>query len=424
MNPTDTSPGCAFRKVLIVDDDPVLSAIAEMFFTKKGAQEVLTATNGHHGLEIVDRPNGGIDFILCDLNMPEMDGIQFLRHLKDRDYRGQIAILSGEQATVVKVAESLAAAHNLHVAGTLSKPLKVNELEQLLDRLNKPAERVASATPVLATVHDLRHAIASREVVPFYQPKVEVRTGAVAGAEALARWLHPKLGVIGPGFFIPMAEQNNLLDALTDRMICAAIEDMALWRRHDFAPRISINLGAGAFDRIEFPDEMAARVGAAGLDCRSFVFEITERQLVARTAAASEILARLRLMGFGLSIDDFGTGYSNIELLRELPFSELKIDQSFVREACHDRFARTTVETCAVFARQLDLTLVAEGVETEEDWNYVAQAGIDEVQGYYIAKPMPGTDFADWAADYEGRRRSIRKRNTVSSAGARAAPIP
>lgn len=402
--------------VLIVDDDPVLCAIAEMFFQKRGVKKVFTAVNGHHGLQLVDQFAGEIDFVLCDLNMPELDGVQFLRHLKDRNFRGHIAILSGETAAVVKVAENLAKSHNLNILGALAKPLRMGDLERIVNGINSPAQQAATSIPVLATVHDLRHALATGELVPYYQPKIDVRTHAVSGAEALARWQHPKLGMIGPNFFIPMAEQNGLLGELTNKMITSSIENMKTWRMRNVNPKVSINLGADTLQCIEFPDEMSAKMRAADLECSSIVFEITERQLVEKSTTSSEVLARLRIMGFGISIDDFGTGYSNIEQLREFPFSELKIDQSFIREAHHDQFARASVEASTKLGKQLSLRLVAEGVETKEDWSFVAASGIDEVQGYLIAKPMPAEDFVNWVTDYEARVGSsrIRRVHTAS----------
>ena len=392
--------------VLIVDDDPILSAIADVFFQKRGVKKVHCAANGRDALDVLDGAREKIDFILCDLNMPELDGIQFLRHLKDRQFCGQIAILSGEQQSVVRTAESLAQAHSLCVVGTLGKPLKLNELEALMGRLEPCEAPSAAPSPVLATVADLRQALAAGDVVPYYQPKVDIKTGDVSGAEALARWTHPKLGVIGPNFFIPMAEQNDLIGALTDRMIEATIANMVAWRDRQVTPKVSVNLSADTLSKIQFPDHMAARLNASAIECSKLVFEITERQFVAKNTTSSEVLARLRLMGCGISIDDFGTGYSNIERLREIPFTELKIDQSFIRSAAEDQFARTSVEASVNLGKQLGLRLVAEGVETAAELAYVTEAGIDEVQGYYIGRPMPADEFADWVLDYERRARS------------------
>ena len=400
---TMTTAHCGLETVLIVDDDPILSAIADVFFQKRGVRNVHCATNGRTALELVDGLSEKIDFVLCDLNMPELDGIQFLRHLKDRQFNGQIVILSGEQQSVVRTAENLAQAHNLNVVGTLGKPLKLKDLEALVAGFAPADAPAASSAPVLATVADLKNALISGDVTPYFQPKVEIATGKVVGAEALARWIHPKLGMIEPDIFVPMAEQNDLMAALTEHMIAASVDNMVAWRKLRFEPKVSINLSAESLSQIDFPDRMAVRLGAAGLDCAKVVLEITERQLVAKNATSSEVLARLRLMGFGISIDDFGTGYSNIEQLREFPFTELKIDQSFIREAAQDQFSRTSVEASINLGKQLDLRLVAEGVETAEDWDYVTSAGIDEVQGYYVARPMPADELAAWAVDFESR---------------------
>lgn len=404
---TTTPATIELETVLIVDDDPILSAIADVFFQKRGVKKVYCAVNGREALTILDDVDGQIDFVLCDLNMPELDGIQFLRHLKDRQFCGQIAILSGEQQSVVRTAENLAQAHNLCVVGTLGKPLKLNDLEALMGRLAPCEGPSAAPSPVLATVADLRQALGRGEVVPHYQPKVDIKTGKISGAEALARWTHPKLGVIGPNFFIPMAEQNDMIGALTECMIEATIADMVEWRDQEVTPKVSVNLGADTLSQIEFPDQMAGRLAAAGIECAKLVFEITERQLVSKSTVSSEVLARLRLMGFGISIDDFGTGYSNIEQLREFPFTELKIDQSFVRSAAQDQFAHASVEASVSLGKQLGLRLVAEGVETAEELDYVTAAGIDEVQGYHIGRPMPADEFAGWVLDYEGRTRKM-----------------
>jgi len=398
------------NSVLIVDDDPILRAIVEVFFQKRGVQHLHIADDGNSALEIVDEQDNKIDFILCDLNMPEMDGIQFLRHLKDRNFLGRIAILSGAHASVVKSAGNLAEAHKLNIVGTLAKPLNIRNLEELVGQLETPSEQANPVAPVLATVHDLKTALMNGDVVPYFQPKVDVATRRVNGAEALARWLHPQLGIIGPNFFIPMAQQNALMGLLTECMITRTIDLMAEWRQQNFTPKVSVNLSAETLNLIDFPDEMAARMAAAQLECASMVFEMTESQLLVRSSMSSEILARLRIMGFGVSIDDFGTGYSNIEQLREFPFSELKIDQSFIREASHDKFARASVEASTKLGKHLDLNLVAEGVETEEEWDFVAKSGIDQVQGYYIAKPMPASEFPGWVQEYEGRvRRQVRQ---------------
>jgi len=388
----------SIQNVLVIDDDPVLCLLAESFFESRGAEAIWMAQNGKQAIDVLFSHAREIDFMLIDLNMPELDGIQFLRYLKKCDYTGPFAILSGESGAILKSAESLARAHNLNLLGTLSKPFDSSALAQLIDRseiaIPKPAG--AELKPAVVSPNDLEAALGAGHILPHYQPKLDVNTGNVTGAEALARWVHAEHGVIGPDVFIPMAEHYGLIGTLTDVMIHRAVVDASHWRRAPWTIKCAINLSAFTLASLDFPDRVAERVDAAGIQRANFIFEITESQVLQNRATAMEVLARMRILGFEISIDDFGTGYSNIENLSEFPFTELKIDRSFVRNASADAFARTCVETSVQLGKKLDLRVVAEGVETAEDWDFVAAAGVDEVQGYYIAKPMPADAFRQW----------------------------
>ena len=172
------------QTVVIVDDDPIMTAIIESFFSKRGVGRVHTAVNGRRALELLDTVTYPIDFLLCDLNMPEMDGVQFLRHLKDRRFAGHLAILSGESDAVVRMAHNLAQTHDLNIAGSLKKPVKLNELEALVGNLATPAQVQSHGTPVLATPNDSRRSH-GRRTASHFQPKIECATGRVSGAEAL-----------------------------------------------------------------------------------------------------------------------------------------------------------------------------------------------------------------------------------------------
>ena len=152
---------------------------------------------------------------------------------------------------------------------------------------------------------------------------------------------------------------------------------------------------------LDWPDAMAAMVESAGLQPNSITFEITESRLMEHIVVALDILSRLSLKRFNLSIDDFGTGYSSMEQLQRIPFSELKIDRAFVRGAGEDASARAILESSVLLARNLDMKVVAEGVETDEDWNVVAELGCDQVQGYYVARPMPADQLHKWLGEWQ-----------------------
>ncbi len=395
--------------VLLMDDDPILRAIYRAFFEERQVNTIHEAGDGKEALDIIQQHGEAIDFILCDLNMPNMDGIQFLRKAKELNFQGHIGILSGEDQLVLKSAQRLAETHELKILGSLQKPFDGTQLDQLMSKLpcNQPAPVAtrSNTDEILADVNEgnLRRAIAGGSIIPFYQPKVTVNDRRVVGAEALARWLHPIHGLISPAMFIPLAEESGLIDSLTDVILLSCIADLSRWKQKGVDLRVSMNLHTGILRRLEYPDYLHRKVLEANLTPADLVLEITESSILRRESAPMEVLARLCMMGFKISIDDFGTGFSNIEQLREFPYSELKIDQSFIKNATRDRFSKITVEASIVLGRELGMRLVAEGVETPRDWQFVERSGIDEVQGFLIARPMSAADFEIWFSANHGR---------------------
>ncbi len=392
--------GRAIDEILLVDDDPILCAIVERHFQKRGAGRVTSASDGVQALRILDEEQFDPGFLLCDLNMPNMDGIEFLRHLEQRNFNGAIAILSGEDDSVISLAESLARAHALNVVGKIRKPLKADELDDLISQAQRKLSAASQKSDQTLTADELRNAIAAGQIIAFHQPKVHAQSGAFVGTEALARWNHPEMGIIPPSLFITLAEENGLIAALTDAVLKDALAQVQNWKFRNVVASCSINLSPDVLTNIDLPDELSARVDAAGLDRRQIIFEITEGSLLLKDAVPMEVLARLRLKGFDLSVDDFCTGHSNIETLRSFPFSELKIDRSFVSAMLDDSFAAESVRASVELAKQLDLRLVAEGVETQKVCDEVRKMGIDHIQGFLFGKPMPGEELIQWLMGY------------------------
>jgi len=250
-------------------------------------------------------------------------------------------------------------------------------------------------------VEDLSKAINNGEMETYFQPKVDVNTREVVGVEALVRWIHPSEGVISPGLFVPLAEDNNLIGELTLAVCKQALRHAVEFRQQGYDHNIAINISGDALNDLSWPDEMTTEIEACGLEASQITLEITESRLMEHISVALEILSRLSLKRFNLSIDDFGTGYSSMEQLQRIPFSELKIDRAFVRGASEEASARAILESSVLLAKNLDMKVVAEGVETEEDWNLVTELGCDQVQGYYIARPMPADQLYEWLAKWQ-----------------------
>ncbi len=296
----------------------------------------------------------------------------------------------------MNVAKDLATFYKLDLVGTLSKPVNKQKLEHLMGTVSAEVPATPSGERFEFSALKLHDAISNHHLIPYYQPKICIKTGIVTGAEALARWIDPQFGVISPVDFIDAAQAAGQMKMLTASVLRQAIHSCSNWQTSGNELKVAINLTPDMFEWREFPDELAAMVDASHLERPSVILEITESNFLRQDPLVLEVLARLRLHGFDLAIDDFGTGFSNIEQLRKFPFSQLKIDQSFVRNATQDRFAKASVEACVHLGRELNMSIVAEGVENQTDWDFVAGCGVDEVQGFFVAKPMAEADFLSW----------------------------
>ncbi len=246
---------------------------------------------------------------------------------------------------------------------------------------------------------ELRLAIQTGQLRAYYQPKVRLTDGALVGAEALVRWQHPKRGLLAPEQFIPMAEASDLIVALGDWMLAEVCQQMAAWRAAALPPlTVAVNLAARHFRLPQLADRVHGLLEAYGLPPQSLELELTESTLVEAEVEA-ETLRALERLGVGLAIDDFGTGYSNLAYLKRLPLTTLKIDRGFVSGVAHDSDDRTLAATIVSLGHQMDLVVVAEGVETEEQRRILLGQGCDLTQGYLFSRPLPSDEFATtWLA--------------------------
>lgn len=386
------------ESVLIVDDDPIACEMLKSYFQQRGTSTISIAHNGKTALEIVGQSDDQIDLILLDLKMPVMDGIQFLRHMQLRTYKGTIGIMSGESADVMSLAIELATKHGLNVVGPVTKPANATRLDALILASKNTNYPVAGGKSFSPTAAELQIALELRQFVAFYQPIIAADSGEVVGVEALARWNHPSLGIIGPDTFVPLADKSGLMKPFTLQMINNVLHDFSSLDLVNSTLKISINLGAAVLEDTQFPDIAAKAIDEFDEDIGRFIFEITESKLIDDSIGAMEVLARLDLMGFTLSLDDFGTQYSNFEQLTRFPFKELKIDKRFVQSSSIDDRSKATFETCAQLGRRLGMQIVAEGIETDADWSFAKNLGVDKLQGYLFARPMPIDELLLWAS--------------------------
>ena len=392
--------------ILALDDEPFMLKLLARMLANMGFTSVALCDNGRAALERIGAAETRPNLILLDLNMPEMDGIEFVRHLVERNYSGSLILVSGEDERMLQTAEKLVQAHKIQVLGHLHKPVKPEVLSALLEKWTPPTHSSSLTVKKVYGADELRAAIDGDQLVNYYQPKVAVASGEVVGVETLVRWLHPVDGVVFPDQFISVAEAHGLIDDLTRRVLSGALTQANAWQQAGLMLRVAINISMDNLASLDFVDFVADLAAKAGVPPQGVVLEVTESRLMQDTRAPLEILTRLRLKRFRLSIDDFGTGHSSLAQLRDIPFDELKIDQGFVHHAWNNETLRAMYDASLALARQLNMEVVAEGVEDRDDWDLLQRTGCDLAQGAFISAPMPAADFSGWLEDWRERVRT------------------
>ena len=249
--------------------------------------------------------------------------------------------------------------------------------------------------------HDLRRALENDELYVTYQPQIDIETGRVIGAEALVRWRHPERGMVSPGEFIPVAEQAGLVNQLTEIVLTKACAQTKAWQETvlpDF--RVSVNLSPADFKRKDIVAVITRVLDESGLDARSLELEITEGMVMSSAESVIATLNELHDLNIDLAIDDFGTGFSSLTYLKQFPVDRLKIDQAFVRDVLTDKDDASITEAIINLGHNFGLTVIAEGVESAEQLEFLRQQGCDEAQGYYISRPLDTVDVADFVTSF------------------------
>ncbi|HET7163446.1 MAG TPA: EAL domain-containing response regulator [Rhodanobacteraceae bacterium] len=382
------------RRLLILDDEAIVAQTVAFAAKRHGfAVQMSESVETFFGDVASFEPS----HIIVDLLMPGMDGVEVLRNLAAGGCSASIIMMSGMGSKVLESAQRVGLERGLRIIGVLPKPFKLAELRALLDA---HAQEQTHSEPMVATDDgvlrdDIGPALRDGQFVLHYQPKVHLTSRRPAGVEALVRWQHPKFGLLPPNHFLPLIEQSGNMDLLTIRVIEAGLAWFTDFKG-DHALQLAINISAASLTDVNFADLLHEQCTRFQVSPARITLELTETTAPQRTTELLDILTRVRLKGFQLSIDDFGTGYSSLVQLAQLPFSEIKIDQSFVAGLHSSDEARKIVATTIGLGKQLQLTTVAEGVETEEQASTLAELECDQAQGYFFARPMDGDAARAW----------------------------
>lgn len=389
-------------RVLVIDEQNVTRRMAVKMVRDCGAGEVLEAESVERALVLLEEQSRPVDLMITDVKSSEvagaMDGVEFVRRVAERRLVGNLIIASALDGSIIRSIETMARGFGLDVAGYVPRPISPEKLRPVVVRLvaRRAAAPLLRPRSVHVTVEDLRHAIAEKQFVPYFQPRVRRSDGVVTAVEALIRWRHPERGLVPPGAFIPLADRTGLIDGITDVVLEKSIAWARIWRDAGIDIAVSVNLTENALNQPGLPERIAELAKLHDVAHGRIVLEVTETAAITEVASSLEALARLRIMGFGLSIDDFGTGMGTPEQLARAPFTEVKIDQALVTGVFDQPQFFGVLEYSLKLARQLQLKTVAEGVESQADWDLLSDLGCDEMQGFHIARPMPGEEIEGW----------------------------
>jgi len=387
------------QRLLIVDPDHeagklIASSAAEFAIESRALTTAAEFMQLHAGWQPT--------MICLSLNLGDMDGVELIRWLSEINPDAQIIITGNVDKKVLNTAASLATARGLDVAGVLQKPFATSDVTDLFE--------ASQMTPETVTLREIQQAFGASEIVLRYQPKIDLGDPALKlkGAEALVRWHHPTRGLLSPEKFLGAIARHGLMAQLTDYVVKQAFKDLASWKHLPEEFSMAVNVPGDLLHDLRLPDKIEAEAHAANIDPNRVVIEITESVALDDQPATLDVLTRMRLKGFGLALDDFGTGFSSLVELYRMPFSEIKIDLSFVSQVERDPDARTIVRSIVGLGHNLGLRVVAEGAETSKIIDFLREINCEQAQGYFITVPLAAEAFINFSKRWAGKAAPLR----------------
>lgn len=394
------------NKLLVVDDSEVQCQHAVALCTALLPETTISSCySANEALQIM-RTNPQ-DVVIVDLEMPEMDGVQLINHAVAEELCSAVIIVSAKPPSLIASVAVMAESQGMRVLGSLQKPL----IETSLAPAIKCFKAITNAQTSQSTFHydvktkELMKGISQKEFLNFYQPKVQLSDMSVYGAEALARWQHPKYGLLSPFYFIEKMERKNLIDALTLQLLDQSLENKKRWNQMGINLELSVNLSPHSLSNTGFTDWVFDHVNVFDIQPSEITFEVTENVLLGDLAKSIQTLARLRLKGFNIAIDDYGTGFANAEQLSRIPATILKLDRSLIAGVENKPQLSKVLQSTINLAVDLGMVTVAEGVESEAELEIVKSFGVDQIQGFYFAKPMAAGDFETWVQEFNSSKK-------------------
>jgi EAL domain-containing protein (putative c-di-GMP-specific phosphodiesterase class I) len=405
-------------RLLVVEDDLVQRTVIGSIGAKLGYDTIIAPT-----FEIASQMlrNEKFDMMTLDLSLGEHDGVELLRLIAALKLNAMpIVIVSGCEERVRNTIQRVAVALDLSLTTSLAKPLNIDKLRAAMTRplLHSAAASSQKQAPEISRDRIVA-AFKQKEFIVELQPKINLRTNEICGAEALARWLTPEFGMVSPAIFVPLVEEFGLMSELTHAVCDAAVATSRglIQQRPDFT--VAVNVSASDLNDLTLPERIEGILRTYQVAPEALIVEVTESIAMSDVDRAMDVVSRLRLKGMGAAIDDFGTGFSSLSALAKLPFSELKMDRSFAGTCANDKDMMKIVEASIALAKAFGMKVVGEGIDNPSTLSALRAAGCDIGQGYLFAPTLGIRQFSHlmkrWDPRAAGRFPAFRPPSRTTS---------
>jgi len=390
-------------RVLIADDSPSVRGFVVKTLTDIVDNTVIEASDGVEAIKLVENSAAEFDIIFTDLHMPNRDGLQFISDLSDASFSGYVVVISNLEGRIVELAVDLVKAKKIKFLTFINKPLSEKDIDRCLALIKElPIKKNYNNDQM--TSSELAEVFVDHEVEPYFQPQISYSTGELVGFEVLSR-IHRDGEVITPNRFVPVLEENNLGHLLTRSLFEKTFPMLKELQSEFSIPcNFSFNISPKELERLDLVDFLLEMSEMYGIDHDKLTIEVTENQTLSSHLQLIT-LDRIRIHGFKVALDDFGTGYTNIGQLKNLPFSEIKLDRSMISGIYEDKVSQVLFRSMRDITELLGYDLVAEGVEDPRDLDFLHENSKHVIiQGFIFSKPKSIHDIKNWIKSWHAKR--------------------
>ena len=381
---------------LVVDDSRAILDVMDAMLEDLNVGRTHCCNSGAEALHVIETQLDHFNMCFIDLNMPGVDGMDLIRHLGEKQFGGAVVIVSAMDDRVIALAADIARMHQVYLGGCLAKPVDEKKLSSVIHKYRLLLKKKQNGRRSM-DVDSLEEAINNHQLQPYFQPVIDKTTSKVLVMEVLARIVRPgSVNAILPSEFIEVASRTGKLEQMTFDLIESALDEFKLNAEQFGDCRLAFNLTPELLENRNLAEILFSLVERHRFLPEQIIFEITEEKMVS-SATQLECMNRLRMKGFGLALDDFGTGFTNLQQLKTLPFTEVKLDRSFIYDIANDRLSQVVLQSLVSISKQLDISLIAEGIEQPHDFEYINNLDVEiMLQGYIISRPKDMGALSRW----------------------------